>query len=126
MQIETKSQKEIDKETAEIQSWLSYKPTKKQCEKYLKANTEIHGDRHFYLFKFDRNVFGLTTHTLASDKMHNSNILDIIKDSLKEGTFVSLEKITIKEYAQNGGGDIPCCLSNCEYKGDWPPCIKKD
>ena len=126
MPVETKSQKEIDKEIKQIQSWLDYKPTKKQCEKFSKSHTEIYGDRHFYLFSFNRSAFGLTTHTLDSNNMYNGNILDLINDSLNEGTFVSLEKITIKEYTQKGGGDIPCCLGNCEYEGDWPPCIKKD
>ena len=45
--------------------------------------------------------------------------------SLKDGSFVNLEKITIKQYAQMGGGDIPCCLRNCQYEGDWPPCMHK-
>lgn len=109
-----------------LQSWLNYKPTKEQCEKYSKAHTEIYRDRYFYLFKFNRKGVGLTEHTLASNNLYSSNILDLMRDSLDEGTFISLEKITIKEYAQKGGGDIPCCLRNCEYKGVWPPCIKKD
>ena len=116
----------LNEEALSILKHLNYKPTKEECEKYSKSHTQRYANMHFYLFKVDRKSFGLTTHALSSGSMHSSNMLDIIKHSLEEGNFVSLEKITIKQYAQNGGSDIPCCIRNCQYDGDWPPCIKKD
>jgi hypothetical protein len=116
----------LTEEATGILKYLDYQPTKEECERYSNSHTRMHAGKHFYLFKFNRGAFGLTAHAFSSDSMHSSNILNLMNRSLEDGSFVSLEKITIKQYAQHGGGDVPCCIRNCTYEGDWPPCIKMD
>ena len=115
----------LDAASKQIQSWFKYNPTEEQCEKYTKSHTQRYANMHFYLVKFNRPDFTQVTHTFSSSNMQRSNILDLISRALEQGSFASLEKITIKQYSQNGGGDIPCCLMNCQYEGDWPPCMQR-
>lgn len=111
-------------EGEKIIAYANHKPTKEECKSYSKIHTSQHRDSQFYLLTINNWNNKPITHTLRSDRLHSSNILQLLENSLQKGTFVNLEKITIKQYAQNGGGDIPCCLRNCQYEGDWPPCMQ--
>jgi hypothetical protein len=118
---------------AKIYERLNHKPTPEQCEQYREAHTRIFRDNHFYLFTFQRTHAtlqstrqSLTTHAFDSKTLPASNLSEIIIRSLEEGTFVSLEEVPIKTYAENGGGRIPFCLRQCKHEGDWPPCMRED
>ena len=100
---------------------------KKGCEQYLEGHTEWYKDRHFYLFKFNRGKWGETKHTIDSYTMGNSNIAELISGSIREGTFISLEKISMIEYGNHFGGSKPCCMTqSCDQGNGWPKCVKID
>jgi hypothetical protein len=99
----------------------------KNCEA-LKGKPSTHIEWYkgvsYYVFKFDKKP-GISTHAFSSSNMHSSTILEIIENSLSDGTLISLEKVTMREYSLNGGGDVPCCIHEC-MKGiskGYPKCV---
>jgi hypothetical protein len=99
----------------------------KNCEA-LKGSPSINAQWYsgiaYYLLKYDRKQ-GITTQAFSSSNMHSSTVLEIIESSLSDGTFISLEKATMREYSINGGADVPCCIHEC-MKGaskGYPKCI---
>jgi len=113
-------------ETRGLLEFMDHTPTQEQCEKYREAHTKMHRNRFFYELTIDRGEgYKPRVHEFSlRDGFPNSpNILEMIVKSLVKGDFRSLTQITIKQYAQGGGSDVPCCLRNCKYEGDWPPCM---
>ena len=108
------------------QKYADYKPPSGECRRYSKMHSQAYYGRQYYLLTIDRRGFGLTDYEFDSDTMNRGSILRIMENSLRDGTFRNLRKITIKEYALAGGGNIPCCLRKCEYEGEWPPCMRKN
>jgi len=116
---------ELNKESERIR-----KNCWKNCEA-LKGKPSAHAELYkgisYYVFRFGREVVGPTPtrNAFSSANMHSSNIREIIESSLSDGTFISLEKVTMREYSLNGGGDIPCCIHEC-MKGmskGYPKCV---
>ena len=99
-----------------------------KCKEYTEGHTKWYKDLHFYIFKFNRERWGETKHTLDSSSMSNSNIADMIIKSVREGTFISLEKVSMIEYGKNYGGHAPSCMTpKCERGNTgWPKCVKID
>jgi hypothetical protein len=104
-------------------------PSLKKCQSYKKPHTETYKNYHFYFFNMylPEPIQGEKTRewVFSSSSMSRSNISEMVTDALKEGRFIELKEITMKEYADNGGGDIPCCLKNCKRinRRGYPLCV---
>ena len=111
-------------EARQILGWLNHKPSPEECERYTESHTRTYSKRHFYILTINRRTFGETNYPFDDDCFESSNLPEIIKNSIKEGTFKELRKVSLREYVKEGGSNIPCCLRNCEYEGDFPRCMR--
>jgi len=50
----------------------------------------------------------------SDNELPRSNLLELINKALLEGRFIEMRRITMKEYAQKGGGEVPYCVKYCK------------
>ncbi len=97
----------------------------------LKKCKQMTGHKHYRNYSFyyvkiylekDRKE---TSDWVTSDnELPRSNLLNIINNALLEGRFIEMRRITMKEYAQKGGGEVPYCVKYCKrIKKGTPLCV---
>jgi hypothetical protein len=95
-------------------------------EPLKEAHQEFYSNVRYYSLKFelDHKVLNLP---FSSSKLKEGNIASLVIDSLLKGKLISLQEITMIEYAKAGGADVPHCLKQClnGQKRGYPKCLQK-
>jgi len=110
--------------TAKEKEFDPFEPEENRCKEFAEAHTSIYRNRRFYILMTNTDHPQISDLTAFDETEVTDEIVKKIRDSLSNSTFIALDWVTIKAYAEAGGKNVPYCLRNCAYNEEWPRCMR--